>query len=85
MVISSDDYGRDLASVQTLQRKHEGIERDLAALEDKVIILGREADRLCSIHEDHATQIQNKHAEIVQYWEDLKTKVCIDLTKNDLM
>lgn len=36
LVLSSDDYGRDLVSVQTLQRKHEGIERDLAALEDKV-------------------------------------------------
>ena len=35
-MLSTDDYGRDLASVQTLQRKHEGIERDLAALEDKV-------------------------------------------------
>ena len=32
----SDDYGRDLASVQALQRKHDGLERDLAALEDKV-------------------------------------------------
>lgn len=36
--LSSDDYGRDLASVQALQRKHEGLERDLAALEDKVCI-----------------------------------------------
>jgi len=35
----SDDYGRDLASVQALQRKHEGLERDLAALEDKVMIV----------------------------------------------
>ena len=37
--LMSDDYGRDLASVQALQRKHEGLERDLAALEDKVHIL----------------------------------------------
>ena len=35
-MISTDDYGRDLASVQALQRKHEGVERDLAALEEKV-------------------------------------------------
>jgi hypothetical protein len=35
-ILSSDDYGRDLASVQALQRKHEGVERDLAALEEKV-------------------------------------------------
>ncbi len=37
----SDDYGRDLVSVQALQRKHEGLERDLAALEDTVTIASR--------------------------------------------
>ncbi|KAG8249869.1 hypothetical protein J6590_012180 [Homalodisca vitripennis] len=74
VVLSSDDYGRDLATVQTLQRKHEGVERDLAALEDKVLTLGQEADRLCGIHPDHADQIQAKRAEIVAYWERLKDK-----------
>lgn len=34
--LSSEDYGKDLATVQALQRKHEGTERDLAALESKV-------------------------------------------------
>ena len=34
--LSTEDYGRDLASVQALQRKHDGVERDLAALEEKV-------------------------------------------------
>lgn len=74
VVLSSDDYGRDLASVQTLQRKHEGVERDLAALEDKVSTLGEEADRLCGIHADHANQIKAKRAEIVSYWESLTAK-----------
>lgn len=73
-VLSSDEYGRDLASVQTLQRKHEGVERDLAALEDKVSTLGAEADRLCGIHTDHGDQIQAKRAEIVEYWERLTGK-----------
>ncbi|XP_025205987.1 spectrin alpha chain isoform X1 [Melanaphis sacchari] len=73
-ILSSEDYGRDLASVQTLQRKHEGVERDLAALEDKVSILGQEADRLCGIHADHSSQIQNKRGEIVAYWERLTAK-----------
>ncbi|KAL3244521.1 hypothetical protein MRX96_002280 [Rhipicephalus microplus] len=58
----------------TLQRKHEGIERDLAALEDKVMTLGQEADRLCSIHSDHGSQIRGKHAEIMATWEMLKRK-----------
>ncbi len=38
-MLSTDDFGRDLGSVQQLQRKHDGVERDLAALEDKVIDL----------------------------------------------
>jgi len=36
-MLSTDDTGRDLPSVQALQRKHDTIERDLGALEDKVI------------------------------------------------
>lgn len=37
-LLSTDDYGRDLPSVQALERKHDGLERDLNALEDKVEI-----------------------------------------------
>lgn len=74
VVLSSDDYGRDLASVQALQRKHEGVERDLAALEDKVATLGAEASRLCSIHADHGEQIREKQAEIAAYWQSLTAK-----------
>lgn len=74
VVLSSDDYGRDLASVQALQRKHEGIERDLAALEDKVSTLGREAERLCGIHADHEPQIRGKRDEIEDYWQSLTAR-----------
>lgn len=73
-VLSSDDFGKALASVQTLQRKHEGIERDLAALEDKVVTLGQEADRLCTIHPEHSEQIRAKHREISGNWEKLINK-----------
>lgn len=73
-LISSDDFGKDLASVQTLQRKHEGIERDLAALEDKVRTLAQESDRLCNIYPEHMDQIKAKHNEIKKNWETLTTK-----------
>lgn len=36
LAASLDDYGHDLATVQRLQRKHEGLERDLIALGEKV-------------------------------------------------
>lgn len=54
-LMASDDFGRDLASVQALLRKHEGLERDLAALEDKV-----SAHRHTHTHSD--TRDQCKHA-----------------------
>ena len=56
------------------QRKHEGLERDLAALEDKVMVLGQEATRLCGIHDDHQDQIKSKNAEILDSWKDLTAK-----------
>jgi spectrin alpha len=61
------------------QRKHEGVERDLAALEDKVTTLGQEADRLCGIHADHGDQIQSKRDEIAAYWMSLTTKVSTEV------
>lgn len=71
----SDDYGRDLASVQALQRKHEGLERDLAALEDKVKVLGEEVRKLQLKHPNNADVIAAKQAEIVGLWEGIKRKV----------
>jgi len=82
-VISIDDFGKDLGSVQTLQRKHEGVERDLAALEDRVRTIGEEANRLCEIHPDQAEQIQAKHKEIVANWEALMEKARLRKEKLD--
>ena len=49
-LMASDDFGRDLASVQALLRKHEGLERDLAALEDKVRSAAAPPAPRCSSH-----------------------------------
>lgn len=73
--MSSDDCGRDLASVNALLRKHEALERDLAALEDKVGALGQESGRLQEAHPENADQIAGKQDEIVTAWGNLKEKV----------
>lgn len=70
--MASDDFGRDLASVQALQRKHDGVERDLAALELKVQSLGVEAERLKTLHPDRADHIDAKKQEVLDFWEQLK-------------
>uniref|UniRef100_A0A8C5BJI1 Spectrin alpha, non-erythrocytic 1 n=1 Tax=Gadus morhua TaxID=8049 RepID=A0A8C5BJI1_GADMO len=72
-LMASDDFGRDLASVQALLRKHEGLERDLAALEDKVNMLGGESERLQQTHPQNAAQIHLKKDELVTNWEQIRT------------
>ncbi|KAJ8388746.1 hypothetical protein AAFF_G00129790 [Aldrovandia affinis] len=72
-LMASDDFGRDLASVQALLRKHEGLERDLAALEDKVNTLGSEAERLQQTHPQNASQIHLKRDELITNWEQIRT------------
>lgn len=71
----SDDYGRDLASVQALQRKHEGLERDLDALEEKVKTLGLDAAQLVGAQPKSNKVVRNKEKEIVESWNTLKSMV----------
>lgn len=79
-VLSSDDYGKDLPSVQALQRKHEGIERDLDVLEDEVQVLKASADQLCSSQPDQEEEVRVKLDEVVRKWDDLKDKVSSHVT-----
>uniref|UniRef100_A0A7N8XDQ8 Spectrin alpha chain, non-erythrocytic 1 n=1 Tax=Mastacembelus armatus TaxID=205130 RepID=A0A7N8XDQ8_9TELE len=72
-LMASDDFGRDLASVQALLRKHEGLERDLAALEDKVNTLGGDSERLQQTHPQNASQIHLKKDELITNWEQIHT------------
>jgi len=72
LIISSDDYGKDLANVQSLQRKHDAVERDLAALADKVDGLTREGERLAKDTNDQ--QLNSKLQELGNYWSNLKQK-----------
>ena len=71
-VLSIDDYGKDLASIQTLQRKYEEIERDLAALEDRVRMINQEAMRLCEIQQSE--QILAKNKQIKANLDELVTE-----------
>uniref|UniRef100_A0A8R1DU58 Spectrin alpha chain n=1 Tax=Caenorhabditis japonica TaxID=281687 RepID=A0A8R1DU58_CAEJA len=72
--LSTDDYGRDLNSVQFLERKHEGIERDLAALGGKMLQLEKEAAKLVETHPERADAIHQKNNDVLTAWNALKEK-----------
>uniref|UniRef100_A0A3B3VDV9 Spectrin beta chain, non-erythrocytic 1 n=1 Tax=Poecilia latipinna TaxID=48699 RepID=A0A3B3VDV9_9TELE len=54
------ELGNDLAGVMALQRKLTGMERDLAAIEDKLADLDKEAERLGSEHPEQAGAIRGR-------------------------
>ena len=72
--LNSTDFGHDLATVQRLQRKHEGLERDLAAIGEKVKDLDDTAKRLMQTHPDQAQSIYDHQREINDRWNGLTKK-----------
>uniref|UniRef100_A0A4W6BXQ4 Spectrin beta chain n=1 Tax=Lates calcarifer TaxID=8187 RepID=A0A4W6BXQ4_LATCA len=72
VIESTQELGNDLAGVMALQRKLTGMERDLAAIEDKLGDLGKEADRLGSEHPEQSEAIKGRLAEITSVWDEMK-------------
>ena len=72
--LSIDDLGKDLRNVQALQRKHEGLERDLAALGDKIRQLDELGRKLIKNHPESSEVIYSKQKEINEEWTQLQMK-----------
>uniref|UniRef100_A0AAQ6IQE6 Spectrin beta chain n=1 Tax=Anabas testudineus TaxID=64144 RepID=A0AAQ6IQE6_ANATE len=72
VIESTQELGNDLTGVMALQRKLTGMERDLAAIEDKLGDLRGEAQRLAEEHPDQAKAITDRLAEITAVWEEMK-------------
>uniref|UniRef100_A0A8D3BU93 Spectrin beta chain n=1 Tax=Scophthalmus maximus TaxID=52904 RepID=A0A8D3BU93_SCOMX len=72
VIESTQELGNDLAGVMALQRKLTGMERDLAAIEDKLGDLDKEAERLSSEHTEQSDAINGRLAEIRGVWDEMK-------------
>lgn len=72
--LSIDELGHDLRSVQALQRKHEGLERDLAALQDKIRNLEEAAKKLENNHPDAVAEVTEKRKIVEEQWVHLNSK-----------
>lgn len=76
--VRSDDFGKDLQSVQNLQRKHDSVERDISVLQEKVENLRKDGARIQEDVPEGSDQIQKRLADMIQAWDDLRTKVSIN-------
>ncbi|XP_059376697.1 spectrin beta chain, erythrocytic-like [Carassius carassius] len=72
VIESTQDLGNDLAAVITIQRKLFGMERDLAAIQDKLDFLRNEAQKLVMDHPEHASDILARQEELDAAWDTLK-------------
>ena len=69
--LSSDEYGKDLPSVERLLRKHDELERDLTVIEGRLEELDGEARRLVSEQPPNAPVVEQKLADILATWQTL--------------
>ncbi|CAF0910362.1 unnamed protein product [Didymodactylos carnosus] len=72
IVQSTEDLGRDLGGVMTMQRRLSGLERDMAAIQSKLDQLENEAQKLEKDHPDEAQDIKTKVNQINSVWYELK-------------
>ena len=59
---------------KALQRKHEGLERELAALDDRIHQMDQQAANLSEQHPEQKNKITSKQTEINQAWNDVVEK-----------
>jgi len=73
-MLNSEDYGNDLRSVLALQRKHEGLESDLFALNERIKQLNETAEKLRQNDPRSADALFAKQDEINREWEKIVDK-----------
>ena len=75
LIESTDELDNDLSGVITLQRRLSGLQRDLAAIQDKLDYLNHEADTLADDKPEEAEAIRTKTVQITELWMELKQMV----------
>ena len=62
----TDESGMDLETIQSLLERQQGLERDLAAIQDQVSAVEKEAGVLSELFPDASAHIQSKREYLVQ-------------------
>ncbi|XP_004371008.1 spectrin beta chain, erythrocytic [Trichechus manatus latirostris] len=72
VVESTKDLGQDLAGVFAIQRKLSGLERDVAAIRDRVGTLELESQELMELHPEQKEDIRKRQAGVELLWQGLQ-------------
>lgn len=72
LAMSSDDSGRDLVAVEGLIRKQETLERDMTAIQQKIIDDEKAANKLFQTYPQRTEDINSKMEEVKESWTNLQ-------------
>lgn len=75
MAVCVEDLGRDVASVESLQRKQDDIEKDMTVIKDKLYSLEEEAENLAKKYPDHGKKLRQEIAGANELWNKLDNAV----------
>ncbi|XP_032261196.1 spectrin beta chain, erythrocytic [Phoca vitulina] len=72
VVQATKELGQDLAGIIAIQRKLSGLERDVAAIRDRVGALERESQQLMASHPEQGEDIGQRQACVEKLWQELQ-------------
>ncbi|KIH60024.1 spectrin repeat-containing domain protein, partial [Ancylostoma duodenale] len=72
ILLQSDDYGKDLASIENLLKKHQLLEADIMAHQDRVQEMNQQADSLLERDQFAGQQIAERRKVIADRYERVK-------------
>merc|ERR1739844_743760 len=72
LLVSSDDYGRDLTGVQNLKKKHKRLESELASHEPTIKSVQDAGNHLISVSQFGGQEIKERLQQLNDVWEELK-------------
>jgi spectrin alpha len=72
LLVSSDDYGRDLTGVQNLRKKHKRLEAELDSHEPAIRAVEETGERLMSEASFMTEDIRERLAALSEHWDELR-------------
>lgn len=72
LLVSSDDYGRDLTGVQNLKKKHKRLEAELASHEPAIQAVQEAGEKLMDVSNLGVPEIEQRLKALNQAWDELK-------------
>ena len=72
LLVTSDDYGRELTGVQNLKKKHKRFESELASHEPAIQAVQEAGQTLIDVSQLGGAEIEQRLKQLTDVWEELK-------------